>query len=48
MVMMPPSFFLRAWKQMEEKGNVAQMMKIAAVLARVIDGHLSPEGNEHQ
>lgn len=36
MVMMPASFFPRAWKQAEEKGNAAQMMMIAAVLARVI------------
>jgi cold shock CspA family protein len=43
MVMMPASYFPRAWKHWEEKGDAAQMMKIAAVLARVIDGQPHPE-----
>jgi tetratricopeptide (TPR) repeat protein len=45
--MMPASFFPRAWKQMEENGNAAEMMKIAAVLARIIDRESLPEGSNH-
>ena len=37
MAMMPAGYFIRRWKLVEEKGNAAQMMKIAAILARVID-----------
>jgi len=44
--MMPLDFFTRAWKRMEELGNAAQMMKIAGVLARAIEGQLPP--GEHR
>ena len=44
MLIMPASFFPRAWNRAEEKGDAAQMMSIAAVLARVIGGQSPPGG----